>query len=434
MLSHKKLPSAKIINQRVHANPRGVWVELIEEYGEEFFFQGNLVTANPARVYELLHNRKHTLKRSKVYKIMGRFLLGTDGILFQDGEQWQAKLRETMPVLTKVNVEQYRSDLYEIASRHAKEWSAKKKTNDLYLDVANLGLEMVLKVCYGLNIADQLTKSYGHALRDFKLFMMYDTVRLDEFGASLGQVKKLPAILRDTWKMRKKIKQQTALLGQLIEEKKVEKYQLNWINLFQKMGMPLSEISTELNHIYAAFNAIDYQITCAIYALNAFSECRIPLMKELKEIDSATFSKSKNPSVDFPEITAFMKEVFRFFPATISVMRQTGEVFEAANQECPIGTEVVILMHALHFNPKYWDEPEQFNPNRFKKPLKEPKAFIPFLAGPRKCIGQHLAESHFLHTLFAIIQAGIPKINPAGFELQPYMIPRLKHRLKADFS
>mmetsp|Transcript_20086 Transcript_20086/g.28299 ORF Transcript_20086/g.28299 Transcript_20086/m.28299 type:complete len:111 (-) Transcript_20086:31-363(-) len=63
----------------------------------------------------------------------------------------------------------------------------------------------------------------------------------------------------------------------------------------------------------------------------------------------------------------------------------------------PKGTTVLGMFLANHFNPKYFREPEQFNPSRWLPEnqtddlKKNVHAYIPFSSGPRNCIGQHMA-------------------------------------------
>ena len=48
----------------------------------------------------------------------------------------------------------------------------------------------------------------------------------------------------------------------------------------------------------------------------------------------------------------------------------------------------------MHYNPKYFPEPEKFQPERFLKPKASaivPFSYIPFGGGPRVCIGQRFA-------------------------------------------
>jgi cytochrome P450 len=55
-------------------------------------------------------------------------------------------------------------------------------------------------------------------------------------------------------------------------------------------------------------------------------------------------------------------------------------------------------------NVKYFDDPKEFKPDRFNLPLQYPSAFMPFLGGPRNCIGQHMAMMEVRITLVDIIK------------------------------
>lgn len=77
----------------------------------------------------------------------------------------------------------------------------------------------------------------------------------------------------------------------------------------------------------------------------------------------------------------------------------------------PKGSSVLINIQAVHLDPEIWPEPMKFDPTRFlpdddaralnapgsattspqrNKPI-QPFTFLPFIAGPRNCLGQHLA-------------------------------------------
>ena len=58
------------------------------------------------------------------------------------------------------------------------------------------------------------------------------------------------------------------------------------------------------------------------------------------------------------------------------------------------GTIVSIPIHAIHYDPKIWPEPEKFNPYRFTKEEKAKHTaydWLPFGAGPRNCLAMRLA-------------------------------------------
>ncbi|KOX73615.1 Cytochrome P450 9e2 [Melipona quadrifasciata] len=58
------------------------------------------------------------------------------------------------------------------------------------------------------------------------------------------------------------------------------------------------------------------------------------------------------------------------------------------------GTELVISVSGLHGDPRYWDNPDVFDPERFndeRKQTIEKMTYLPFGEGPRICVGMRMA-------------------------------------------
>ena len=52
----------------------------------------------------------------------------------------------------------------------------------------------------------------------------------------------------------------------------------------------------------------------------------------------------------------------------------------------------MISQYVMHGHPQYWDEPCHFNPQRFlDKDNLQNYTFLPFLIGPRRCLGKSFA-------------------------------------------
>lgn len=70
-------------------------------------------------------------------------------------------------------------------------------------------------------------------------------------------------------------------------------------------------------------------------------------------------------------------------------------------------------VHTTHKNPKYFPDPEKFDPSRFEGSGPAPYTFVPFGGGPRMCPGKEYARLEilvFMHNLVTKIKW--EKINP----------------------
>lgn len=73
-------------------------------------------------------------------------------------------------------------------------------------------------------------------------------------------------------------------------------------------------------------------------------------------------------------------------------MREATQTYRVPGESLIIekGQKIVLPMYSVHRDPKYYLEPDIFNPERFTtdEKYKRPSGtFIPFGDGPRVCIG-----------------------------------------------
>ncbi|KAB5592694.1 hypothetical protein CTheo_3894 [Ceratobasidium theobromae] len=85
----------------------------------------------------------------------------------------------------------------------------------------------------------------------------------------------------------------------------------------------------------------------------------------------------------------------------------------------PASTHAFILPNSLHYSPSYWDEPEDFNPDRFMDPYWNRDAFVPFSLGPRACIGRRFAETTLVAGLSVLISKYEISIDESRFKPIP---------------
>lgn len=91
-----------------------------------------------------------------------------------------------------------------------------------------------------------------------------------------------------------------------------------------------------------------------------------------------------------------IKESLRLFAPVPLLGRLLGDETVISGTKLPVGTNVHILISALHRDPKHFERPNKFEPDRFtleNSKNRHPFAYIPFSALHRNCIGNiHLLK------------------------------------------
>jgi cytochrome P450 len=126
-----------------------------------------------------------------------------------------------------------------------------------------------------------------------------------------------------------------------------------------------------------------------------------------------------------------IEEAMRLYPPAPGF---SDRVALAADTLCgePVAPGEIMLVNTwmLHRNPKYWDHPERFEPERFcaERSAGRPRfAYLPFGAGPRICIGMSLALTEAVLILAALAQRHrlrLPPGRPVELQQQVTLRPR----------
>lgn len=106
---------------------------------------------------------------------------------------------------------------------------------------------------------------------------------------------------------------------------------------------------------------------------------------------------------------AVLKEALRKYSVVPVVTRELLEDDVLAGHRVPAGTMVTCQLQAVH---NQWREPKAFRPERFMPggeydqfdEAVRPYMFLPFIQGPRNCLGQHLALLEARVVLAALTQ------------------------------
>ena len=147
------------------------------------------------------------------------------------------------------------------------------------------------------------------------------------------------------------------------------------------------------------------------------------------ELDAALGGRAPDVS-DLPRLPytgMIVSEVLRLYPPASILTREVTADFDIGGYRVARGTEIVISPWVLHRNPRYFANPEAFEPDRWADGLasRVPRyAYIPFGGGPRLCIGKSFATLEAILVLATVAQRFRLELLP-GHLVVPDAIPTL---------
>ena len=136
-------------------------------------------------------------------------------------------------------------------------------------------------------------------------------------------------------------------------------------------------------------------LSWALYLISTHPLVERRLREELDEVLGAD---RRVPTIrDLPDLTytkMVVDETLRLYPPAWITNRQSVAEDEILGHRIPAGSFVTLSPYVLHRHPRYWDQPDDFDPERFAPGRGDGRprfAYFPFGGGPRQCTGQSMA-------------------------------------------
>lgn len=125
---------------------------------------------------------------------------------------------------------------------------------------------------------------------------------------------------------------------------------------------------------------LTYELLLGMKYLDMVISGKVNFIMSRSKVGSTDSSLFRNP------------ETLRMYPPSDNLVRKVVKPYqiEETNVTLDENTRVFIPVAAIHRDPKYYHNPDLFDPERFtpeEKEKRHPMAFLPFGDGPRSCIG-----------------------------------------------
>jgi cytochrome P450 len=170
-------------------------------------------------------------------------------------------------------------------------------------------------------------------------------------------------------------------------------------------------------------------LTWTWYLLSQHPEVEAKLAAELHSVlDGRSPTVADLPQLRYTEMV--IMESMRIFPPVYAFGREAIRECTLGGYRVPKGTTVIMSQWVMHRDARYFDDPEQFLPERWANGLAKrlPKfAYFPFGGGPRICIGNSFAMMEAILLLATMV----PKFRFTVLPDHP-VIPRTTVTLRPE--
>jgi cytochrome P450 len=399
-------------------NPIGTMEESMSRfdgtYAVNLGLKRMIVTQDPGFIEHVLRvNHKNYYKSPIQTDQLGKFL--GKGLLTSNGEYWLKQRRLIQPGFHMDKIHK----LYAIIKNTGDEFLKRIPTGshiDVYPLMYQLAFEIVINSLFNIKVPAEDQRKLSDFIKKVQEFVIKEVRQPHKnwwFSIS-GEVKRnldrangARQIIFNIIQERKNSDQRfDDLLDMLLDAR------------YEDNGQPMhvdQVIDEILILLIAGHETTANALAWSLYLLATHSD-------ELKELKTSSANLTVMECVANDELNAVIKESMRLFPPAWISDRVALDDDQYKNFSFPKGSIIILFYYGLHRDKKYWADPDSFQPSRFFKGNSDKekiKAFYPFGAGPRLCIGNNFAMAEMAIFLQSFIQqfdfkptGFTPKINP----------------------
>jgi cytochrome P450 len=386
----------------------GFAARLKGEYGDAVTFRCGTVRffqfTHPDQVREVLVEKaKHFHKHSRVKRML-RPIEG-QGLPFNDGPSWLRQRRLLQPAFAPARLTPYAEDVLELTQHLLDGWSGRDELN-VAEEFHRLTLQIALRTLFGRDLYEDPAAVHT-AVADLQLMSITDARRTVP----------LPWWMPVRYKRRGRAA--VAFLAEMIERRIRERSAADPGR--DMLGMMLAAVDHEgqtgrmsddqlraeaIVMLLAAHETTANGLTFATYLLAKHQAWQERLTQEVRGL----LGERPPTAADLPALAGVeraFEESMRLYPPVYFLRREACEDVEIGGYPIRRGQQVNLVPYLVHRDPRWFAEPETFDPDRFlpeARARRHPMAYSPFGAGPRMCIGKGLAMMEGTLILASLLQ------------------------------
>lgn len=410
--------------RQMAANPLQAFYDWHRDYGDLVSFR--LATrqfylfSHPKLIEQALIRQSDIFV--KIYnpeKPTGIALILGQGLVTSQGDLWQRQRQLMQPVFQRSNVTTLLPLMVTAGSNMLNRWRQLGEGTHLNLsnEMTRLTLEVITQTMFSTSVLDKIeniSPSLDTLLRyaiksivnPLTLPLYVPTPANQKFKLALGTIDDVIYGIID--QRRAAPSGQNDLLDMLLKARDDSSGE----------KMTDKQIRDEVITIFSA----GHETTANLLSWTLYLLARHPdvLARVRQELDGLLQGRIPNAE-DLQQLAytrAVLSESMRLRPPAGFLLRKVNKDTEVDGYLLKAGRSAIFSIYNLHHHADFWQQPEQFDPDRFLLPQKK-YSFIPFGTGERICIGSHFALMESQLLLSMIVQhCDLQLLDPNEVEIE----------------
>ncbi|NOK61968.1 MAG: Cytochrome P450 [Chloroflexi bacterium AL-W] len=393
-------------------NPLGFYTYCARTYGDVVRLQfgsgqSSYLISNPHTIEEVLVQTGRRFAKGYQGDRLITVFLG-NGLVTSEGDFWRRQRRLAQPAFHRKRITGYAEVMVAYTHRMVDKWR-NGQVRDIHSEMLYLTQAIVSKTLFDADMQEN-AKTVGDALE--AAIMEYGKLMTSVFHHVLSF---LPFQITTPTEQRllEAMQDIDNVVEQIVEERrKAPGDRGDLLSMLMEArdedgtGMTDQQLRDEVKTLFlAGHETTSNTLTWTFHLLMQHPDI---VQKLEAEVDQVLGDRTVTLA-DLEQLTYtrhVLDESMRLYPPVWAISRQATEDVEIEGYTIPAGSVLQMSQWTVHRDPRYFDDPEAFIPERWETIRADlPKyAYFPFGGGPRLCIGNNFALMEATIILASIVQ------------------------------
>jgi cytochrome P450 len=345
--------------------------------------------SHPDQVQQVLVDDADAFRKGRLMQ-RARRLLG-DGLLTSEGKFHHRQRRRLQPAFCRQQIAKYAESIPRFAARIADRWTHGEVLN-VSAAMDELAMTIVVQALLGVDVE----REAAALAADLRVLARWLPLLAAPIGPRLERAGLPP--FRHAGRAADRI---DAAIRGCIAHAAAPSESRDLLSLLLRTGSDGEPMSPQLARdeamtlFLAGHDTTAAALTWAWHLLATHPDADRRLQRELDDVlgDRDPLS-SDCPGLAYTGMV--LDEALRLYPPVGRIGRRPIGDYRMGGRLIPAGAAVFVSPFVTQRDPRWWPDPEQFDPGRWTdeaRCLRPRYAAFPFGAGPRSCIGGHMART-----------------------------------------